>query len=197
MNLPNKLTMARICAIPVFIACFYLPDRSFEILGAEISIKYLIAAAIFILAYITDTLDGRIARKYGLVTDFGKLMDPIADKLLTAAGMIMITGRDLMSICNFLLPVFTVIVIAREFLISGIRLVAASRGKVIAAGVLGKIKTTVQAIALPLVLIAGPVFRAMRFPLDFISMAAAVVFTIWSGVDYVIKNRGLFDQNES
>lgn len=193
MNLPNKLTVARMVAIPFFIACFYLPDWvMFEALGAKVLVKYFIAAIIFILAYITDTLDGRIARKYNMVTDFGKLMDPIADKLLTAACMIMLIGRDLMSVCDFLMPVFTVIIIAREFLISGIRLVAASRGKVIAAGVLGKIKTTVQAAALPLVLIGGPLFRAIHVPIDFIVVCAAVFFTIWSGADYVIKNKEVF-----
>ncbi len=193
MNLPNKLTIARIAAIPFFIACFYLPEwTAFTLFGAEIKTKYLIAGVIFILAYITDTLDGRIARARGLVTDFGKLMDPIADKLLTAACMIMLIGRELMSICNFLLPIFTVIVIAREFMISGMRLVAASRGTVMAAGILGKIKTTLQSIALPLVLIAGPVFRSIGVPFDFIVLAASVVMTIWSGLDYMIRNREIF-----
>ena len=190
MNLPNKLTVARMLAIPFFIACFFLPDWvAFTICGAAIKTKYLIAGGIFILAYITDTLDGRIARKYGLVTDFGKLMDPIADKLLTAACMIMLIGRDLMSICDFLMPIFTVIVIAREFVISGMRLVAASKGRVMAAGVLGKIKTTLQSVALPMVLVAGPFFRAIHVPVDFIVLAASVVMTIWSGLDYIIRNR--------
>ena len=194
MNLPNKLTMLRMAAIPFFIACFYLPDRvMFNICGADILTKYVIAGIIFILAYITDTLDGRIARSRGLVTDFGKLMDPIADKLLTAACMIMLIGRGLMSVCDNLMPLFTVIVIAREFVVSGMRLVAASRGVVMAAGVLGKIKTTLQSIALPMVLVAGPFFRAIGVPLDFILMAAAVVMTIWSGADYVLRNRQLFD----
>lgn len=193
MNLPNKLTIARMIAIPFFIACFYLPDTVlFTICGADIMLKYIIAGVIFILAYITDTLDGRIARKYGLVTDFGKLMDPIADKLLTAACMIMLIGRDLMSVFDFLMPIFTVVVIAREFVVSGVRLVAASGGRVIAAGVLGKIKTTLQSIALPMVLIAGPFFRAIHVPADFIVLAASVVMTIWSGLDYVIRNRHLF-----
>ena len=199
MNIPNKLTVARMLAIPFFIACFFLPDWvAFTIsIGGEagpvqILTKYLIAGGLFILAYVTDTLDGRIARKYNMVTDFGKLMDPIADKLLTAACMIMLIGRDLMSVCDFLMPVFTVIVIAREFAISGMRLVAASRGKVMAAGVLGKIKTTLQSIALPMVLIAGPFFRAIRVPADFILLAASVVMTIWSGLDYIIRNREIF-----
>lgn len=193
MNLPNKLTVARMIAIPFFIACFYLPDWvMFRLFGAEILTKHVIAGAIFILAYVTDTLDGRIARKYDLVTDFGKLMDPIADKLLTAACMIMLIGRDLMSVCDFLMPIFTVIVIAREFLISGMRLVAASKGTVMAAGILGKIKTTLQSVALPMVLIAGPVFRAIGVPVDFILLAASVLMTIWSGADYMIRNRQIF-----
>ena len=193
MNLPNKLTIARIAAIPFFIACFYLPEwTAFTICGAQIKTKYLIAGAIFILAYVTDTLDGRIARARGLVTDFGKLMDPIADKLLTAACMIMLIGRDLMSICDWLMPLFTIIVIAREFTISGMRLVAASKGRVMAAGVLGKIKTTLQSIALPMVLIAGPFFRAIGVPVDFILLAASVVMTIWSGLDYMLRNREIF-----
>lgn len=193
MNLPNKLTIARMAAIPFFIACFFLPDWvAFTVCGAQILWKYLIAGVIFILAYITDTLDGRIARARGLVTDFGKLMDPIADKLLTAACMIMLIGRDLMSICDWLLPLFTIIVIAREFMISGMRLVAASKGRVMAAGVLGKIKTTLQSIALPMVLIAGPFFRAIGVPVDFILLAASVVMTIWSGLDYMLRNREIF-----
>ena len=193
MNLPNKLTIARMIAIPFFIACFFLPETvMFTICGAEIKTKYVIAGIIFILAYVTDTLDGRIARKYNLVTDFGKLMDPIADKLLTAACMIMLIGRGLMSVCDFLMPIFTVIVIAREFLISGMRLVAASRGTVMAAGTLGKIKTTLQSIALPMVLIAGPFFRAINVPVDFIFMLASVVMTIWSGLDYMIANKQIF-----
>ena len=180
-------------AIPFFIACFFLPDWvAFKLCGAEILTKYLIAGILFILAYVTDTLDGRIARKFGLVTDFGKLMDPIADKLLTAACMIMLIGRGLMSVCDFLMPVFTVIVIAREFVISGMRLVAASKGRVMAAGTLGKIKTTLQSIALPMVLILGPFFRAIGVPVDFILLAASVVMTIWSGLDYMLRNKEIF-----
>ena len=193
MNLPNRLTILRMAAIPFFIACFFLPDTVLvNVCGADVLLKYVIAAVIFILAYITDILDGRIARKRGIVTDFGKLMDPIADKLLTASCMIMLIGRGLMSVCDWLMPLFTIIVLAREFVISGVRLVAASKGKVIAAGVLGKIKTTLQSIALPVVMIAGPVFRAIGVPVDFILLAASVVMTVWSGFDYVIRNREVF-----
>ena len=198
MNLPNKLTMLRMASIPFFIACFYLPDWVFfTICGAEILVKYFVAGVLFILAYITDTLDGRIARKYDLVTDFGKLMDPIADKLLTAACMIMLIGRDLMSVFDFLMPIFTVIVIAREFTISGMRLVAASRGIVMPAGVLGKIKTTLQSVALPMVLIGGPFFRAICVPADFIVLAASIVMTVWSGLDYILRNKSIFSMKEN
>ena len=199
MNLPNKLTMFRIIMIPLFIACFFLPDKWVvgTVNGVDIMLKYIIAAAVFLIAYVTDTLDGNIARKRGLVTDFGKLMDPIADKLLTAACMIMLIGRDLMSVFDFLMPIFTVIVIAREFTISGMRLVAASRGIVMPAGVLGKIKTTLQSIALPMVLIGGPFFRAIRVPLDFIMLAASIVMTVWSGLDYILRNKSIFSMKEN
>lgn len=193
MNLPNKLTIARMASIPFFVAAFYMPDAvMFSLFGADIQIRYFVAGVIFILAYITDMLDGRIARAYNCVTDFGKLMDPIADKLLTAAAMIMLIGRNLMSVCNYLLPIFTIIIVAREFTISGMRLVAASQGNVIAAGSLGKIKTTLQSIAIPFVLILGPVFASIKVPVDFVLMVAAVVMTIVSGVDYIIRNRKLF-----
>ena len=94
------------------------------------------------------------------------------------------------------MPLFTIIVLAREFVISGVRLVAASKGKVIAAGVLGKIKTTLQSIALPMVLVAGPFFRAIGVPVDFALLTASVVMTIWSGLDYIIRNRQLFAETK-
>lgn len=195
MNLPNKLTVARMIAIPFFVAVFYLPDWvMFSLLGAEFKTKYIIAGIVFILAYITDTLDGHIARKTNCVTDFGKLMDPIADKLLTSAAMIMLIGNELMSFGNFLMPLFTIVVIGREFLISGIRLVAAGKGIVIAAGNLGKIKTTLQCVALSVVMLAGSFCKAISFPLDFVIMVAAVIMTIISGVDYVVRNRSLISQ---
>ncbi len=192
MNLPNKLTIARMAAIPFFIAAFYIPMGSFTLLGAAFQINHIIAGVLFILAYITDLLDGHIARSRRCVTDFGKLMDPIADKLLTAAAMVMLIGRGLMSVWDFLMPVFTVITLAREFTVSGMRMVAASKGRVMAAGVLGKIKTTLQSIAIPTVLIGGSLFAHIHVPVDFILMAASVIMTIVSGVDYIVRNRELF-----
>lgn len=123
MNLPNKLTMLRMLMIPLFIACFYLPESWLigTLNGVPLLLKYVLAAVVFLLAYVTDTLDGRIARARGLVTDFGKLMDPTADKLLTSAALIMLCRFEVMSFGNFLMPVFTFIIIAREIFVSGIR----------------------------------------------------------------------------
>lgn len=194
MNLPNKLTMLRIFMIPLFIACFYLPQSwvLFTLNDRPIQLKYVIAGVIFLLAYITDTLDGAIARKRGLITDFGKLMDPTADKLLTAAAMIMLCRFQVMSTGNFLMPVFTIIVIAREVFVSGIRQLAGSRGIVIAAKTIGKVKTTLQFAALLCVMLLGQVLGAVGVPIDFIAVCAAVLVTIWSGVDYTLGAKELF-----
>ena len=196
MNLPNKLTMLRIIMIPLFVACFYLPEAWTlgVVNGAAIPLKYLIAAIVFLLAYVTDTLDGNIARKRGLVTDFGKLMDPTADKLLTGAALIMLCKYEVMSIGNFLMPIFTIIIIAREFFISGIRQLASSKGQVIAAKPIGKAKTTLQFFAILITLALGRVFAAIGVPVDFILMIAAVLLTIWSGVDYTLASKELFEK---
>jgi CDP-diacylglycerol--glycerol-3-phosphate 3-phosphatidyltransferase len=188
MNTANKLTLLRILLIPLFILALLLPN----VWQGFAPYAHWVAAMIFLAAAITDILDGKYARKHNVVTDFGKLMDPIADKLLTASCMIMLIGRGLMSFCDELMPLFTIIVLAREFLVSGIRLVAASKGRVIAAGKLGKMKTLLQSISLPVILIAGPVFKAIGVPIDFILLAAAVVMTIWSGLDYALRNKEVF-----
>lgn len=193
MNLPNKLTMLRIIMIPLFIICFYLPEwQLFTLNGVPVLLRYLLAALFFLLAYVTDLFDGRIARKRGLVTDFGKLMDPTADKLLTSAALIMLCRFEVMSFGNFLMPVFAIIVISREIFVSGIRQLAASKGIVIAAKPIGKAKTTLQFAAILTVLVLGPVFRAIGVPLDFAAMCAAVVLTIWSGIDYTVAAKDLF-----
>lgn len=174
MNLPNKLTMLRILLIPFFIACFYIP----------VSYNLYIAAAMFILAYITDAADGHIARKRNLVTDFGKLMDPIADKLLSASALIMLCAVD-----EMIHPIAVIIILSREFLISGLRLVSADKGVVIAASKWGKLKTISQAICIPTVMCARALgFRWFIITADvlvWISVALALV----SGVDYIIKNK--------
>ena len=178
MNLPNKLTMLRMVMIPFFIACFYIP----------IECREHIAAIIFILAYATDVIDGKYARKHNLVTDFGKLMDPIADKLLTASAVIMLTASGTVH------PIATFITIGREFVISGFRLVSVSKGNVIAAGKVGKIKTVMQCVAVVLILIGMPLQGTS--PLAFLLTAGrvalwiSVALSIWSAVEYIVKNKG-------
>ena len=170
MNLPNKLTVLRVIMVPFFVF-FMLTDVG----GAA---NKWIALAIFVIASLTDMLDGKIARKYNLVTNFGKFMDPLADKLLVCSAMICLVemGR---------IPAWIVIVIiSREFIISGFRLIAAEQGIVIAASYWGKFKTTFQMIAVILMIFNIPALKTVTF----IMLAAAVVLTIVSLVDYVAKN---------
>lgn len=169
MNLPNKLTILRMIMIPFFLVALMVPG----IPGGK-----WIALALFCLASLTDMLDGKIARKYNLITDFGKFMDPLADKLLVCSAMIALIDLDR-------IPAWVVIVIiAREFIISGFRLVAADNGIVIAASYWGKFKTTFQMIAVILMIFNIPALKTVTF----IMLAAAVVLTIVSLVDYVAKN---------
>ena len=172
MNIPNKLTILRIILVPVFVACFYLPVE-----GAM-----YIAAAVFVVAYFTDMLDGYIARKYNLITDFGKLMDPMADKLLTAAAIIMLTAYGLCS------PIATFLTIGRELVISAFRLVSATQGVVIAAGKIGKLKTLTQFIGIVLILLGNPLFNRIGVPFDQIVIWISVVLAVWSCTDYIVKN---------
>lgn len=170
MNLPNKLTVLRVIMIPFFVV-FMLTD-----LGGQYS-NY-IALVIFCVASLTDMLDGKIARKYNLVTNFGKFMDPLADKLLVGAAMICLIPMDK-------LPAWIVIVIiSREFIISGFRLVAADNGVVIAASYWGKFKTTFQMTAVILLIFNIPALTLVTN----IVVVIAVALTIISLVDYVAKN---------
>ncbi len=153
------------------IACFYL----------QTEYNYLIATVVFIIAYITDIIDGWYARKYNMITDFGKLMDPMADKLLTAGAIIMLNSVGKLN------PIYTFIIIGREFVVSAVRLVAASEGNVIAAGVWGKLKTISQAIAIPLIMLDNPIFRNINVPFDMIVMTISVILSIWSAIDYIYK----------
>ena len=177
MNLPNKLTMLRIFLVPVFIACFYLS-------GPLPRVWNIIAAVVLLTASLTDIVDGKIARHYGLVTNFGKLMDPIADKLLFCSAFIMLT------VIGWLPPIYTVIFIGREFVISGFRLVATNQGTVIAANWLGKAKTVLQAVGCIAMLLENPIFGLIGFRFDLFVMFLAAVFSIWSCADYIIKNKG-------
>ena len=172
MNLPNKLTVVRVLMIPFFV-WFMLPS-----LGGEMAASKWIALAIFCIASLTDLLDGKIARKYNLVTNFGKFMDPLADKLLVGAAMICLVemGR---------LPAWIVIVIiSREFIISGFRLIASDNGIVIAASYWGKFKTVFQMTAVVLLIFNIPALSVLTSAVLWI----AVILTVVSLVDYVAKN---------
>ena len=171
MNLPNKLTIVRVCLIPFFVAALLFDH------GNNYTMR-IVANVLFIIASLTDLFDGKIARKYNMVTNFGKFMDPLADKLLVCSALICLIELGQ-------LPAWVVIVIiSREFIISGFRLVAADNGVVIAASYWGKFKTTFQMIAVILLIIDIPALRLVAN----ITVVIAVALTIISLVDYVAKN---------
>ena len=176
MNLPNKLTLLRICLIPVFVI----------LMLSQVSNFFLISCIIFINASITDFLDGKIARKYNLVTDFGKFMDPLADKLLVLSALICMIEYDLVA------GWMVIIIVARELTVSILRAIAADNGKVIAASGGGKIKTTSQMIAIILLLIGANYSNSQIVFVGTIAMYIATIFTLYSGIDYLYKNRELF-----
>jgi len=182
MNLPNKLTLSRILAVSVFLF-FLVPGWFGQFMGLDQWGRYA-AAAVFVIASITDLLDGMIARKQNSVSQMGKFLDPIADKLLVTTALTALVATDNLSVWA------VVIIIAREFIVTGIRVVAAGQGVVIAAGKLGKLKTTFQTIAIVAILIRDfPVSLIFPWlPVGRICMAIAVVLTVVSGIDYVVKN---------
>lgn len=171
MNLPNKLTLLRVIMIPFFV-CFLLLEN-----GANPTYRY-IAAAIFIIASFTDMLDGKIARKYNLVTNFGKFMDPLADKLLVCSGLICFTAL------NQLAAWIVIVIISREFIISGFRLVASDNGVVIAASYWGKFKTVSQMIMSVLLILNIPALSLVTTLFIWI----ATILTVVSLIDYIAKN---------
>lgn len=181
MNLPNRLTIFRMLLVPLLVAAF-----SFE--GWLNGWNYY-AAAIFFIADMTDILDGYIARKRNLVTNFGKLMDPIADKLLFCAAFVMMTYNGMLN------PILCIIFVGREIIVSGFRLVTANSGKVIAANWLGKLKSGLQVVAILATLLENPIFSQWNFPFDFGLMCTAAVFTVWSAVDYIVANRKAVNWN--
>lgn len=171
MNLPNKLTVLRVCMIPFFVVMLLLN-------GGENQTYRYIAAAIFIVASLTDMLDGKIARKYNLVTNFGKFMDPLADKLLVCSALICLV--DLKQLPAWM----AIVIISREFIISGFRLVASDNGIVIAASYWGKFKTTFQMISVILLIVRIPALTVLTQ----ICVWTALVLTVISLVDYIAKN---------
>ena len=184
MNLPNKLTILRLIMIPVFVAVFFIP---------QIPYGNLISAIIFALAAATDFLDGYIARKYNLVTNLGKFLDPIADKVLVSTALIvmLVSPSNSTAIIPFYGAIAVAIILARELIVSGFRMVAASKGTVLAADKSGKIKTFFQDVAI-VVLLAGAdlmpgVYSVMNI-IGLILLGIATLLTIVSGIEYFVKN---------
>ena len=174
MNLPNRLTLGRVVAVPFFIGLY--------LMGWDIW-----AAVLFILASATDALDGYLARKNNLVTNFGKIMDPLADKVLVVAALVLLVESG--DVAGWML----IVILAREFAVAGLRTVAAADGKVIAAGTTGKIKTVLQMIAVPLLLLHNWPFTYINIPMDQIMLWACVIMTVISGTEYIVKNVAVFN----
>lgn len=180
MNLPNKITFSRVLLVPVFIVMFYI----------DIPHNQTYAGLIFIIAALTDTLDGYLARKNGQVTNLGKFIDPLADKLLVSAALILLVEVGT-------IPAWVVItIIAREFTITGFRIIAASEGVTIAASSLGKFKTITQLIAIILLLFNNIFFKQFDIPMDQIFLYISLIFTVLSGFDYIYKNRNTLNLSE-
>lgn len=183
MNLPNKLTLLRVILVPFFLL-FLLVD--------QIPLHGLWALLIFAAASVTDALDGHIARSRGLITDFGKFLDPVADKVLVFAALIAFVELGLAS------SAAVVIMMAREFLVSSMRMVAASKGRVIAAGKSGKVKTAVtmvSIVAILLLMALGDLVTGMTVSLPAVSnllIWICGVITVYSGVEYLVQNKDVF-----
>lgn len=200
MNLPNKITLTRIFLIPAFVVVFFL---------TVIPYNYFIAAVIFVVASCTDFIDGHIARKYHLVTNLGKFLDPIADKVLVSSALICMLVRpevlqvmwqgDWVMIAS---GVCVAVILARELIVSGFRMVAASAGLVLAADKVGKVKTTFQDISIAL-LLAGANFFGLAAASQVINavglvcLAVATILTIWSGTGYIVKNKHVLSSGDS
>lgn len=194
MNLPNKITVARILLIPIMIIIPFLCLEN--IIFGDVTLGNFIVLIIFLVASFTDFLDGYLARKNNLVTTFGKFLDPIADKLLVLAALIMLVEQGIVP------GWIPIIIAAREFIVSGIRMLAAGEGNVIAASWLGKVKTVSQMVAISLAFLSTNKF--MQFIggsliggslilniLMSLGMLISVIATIWSGIDYFMKSKDI------
>lgn len=195
LNLPTKITLVRLFLIPVFVAVFFIE---------AIPYRFAVAAGIFVLAAITDAIDGHIARSRNLVTTLGKFLDPIADKVLISTAMILLLVMK-ESICApfggaanaiyVALAVCICIIMARELIISAFRQIAAATGFIMAADKLGKIKATVQDVSVVFLFVGGAfsagTFGFVLVVIGYVLFALATVLTVWSGVSYVVKNKGV------
>ncbi len=197
MNLPNKLTVLRLILVPIFVVVAMLPESVLPFVWSSI-----ISVVLFIAASLTDMLDGKIARKYNLVTDFGKFLDPLADKFMVIGALLVILYKysNLRSVFIWA----TIIVIFRELAVTSMRLVASSSGGVvIAANMLGKIKTVSQIICICAIFIEPIIYRidALNFmakymPLSYATIAIMIIFTLWSGINYIVSGWKYLDPNK-
>ncbi|HHX78654.1 MAG TPA: CDP-diacylglycerol--glycerol-3-phosphate 3-phosphatidyltransferase [Acholeplasmataceae bacterium] len=193
MNLPNKLTMFRVLLIPVIIVISLISSLQQIFIFSEVTVGNFIILIIFGIASFTDFLDGNIARKRNLVTEFGKFMDPLADKLLVISTMLILLEQGKFQAFNFGLGFILIIIIAREFIVTGIRLLAVQNNVVIAASKLGKAKTVSQMFmviillleCLPFSLLAG----SSKDITSLVIISIAGILTLVSGIDYFIKNK--------
>jgi CDP-diacylglycerol---glycerol-3-phosphate 3-phosphatidyltransferase len=189
VNLPNKITISRIILIPIFVVMMLVRIEEWgniTILGATMPVTHLIGALIFIIAATTDWIDGYYARKLNLVTSMGKFLDPLADKLLVSAALIVLVELQMAP------SWIVIIIVSREFAVTGLRLVLAGEGEVVAANMLGKIKTWTQIIAISALLLHNIFFEMFSFPFDELALWVALFFTVWSGLDYFVKNKEPF-----
>ena len=194
MNLPNKLTMLRILLVPVMVVIASISFfNNTYILWNQISLANFINVLIFIVASLTDLLDGKIARKTNQVTTFGKFADPLADKLLVLALMIILIVQG-----SLLKGYFVIIILSREFIVTGFRVIAAEKQIVIAAGILGKIKTTMQMLMIIMLLLDGPFSGTWTIwqILIMIWICLTTLITIISGIEYIVRNKNVFKGNE-
>ncbi|KGX93105.1 CDP-diacylglycerol--glycerol-3-phosphate 3-phosphatidyltransferase [Pontibacillus halophilus JSM 076056 = DSM 19796] len=184
MNIPNKITLSRILLIPIFIVLLTVPytGPEYSIGESTLPLMHLLAGILFIIASTTDWIDGYYARKHDLVTNLGKFLDPLADKLLVSAALILLVELGMA-------PAWVVIIIiSREFAVTGLRLVAAGEGIVLAASQMGKLKTWLQIIAASTLLLHNFPFSYIGFPFATISLYAAMIITLVSGIEYFMKN---------
>ena len=176
MNLPNKLTLFRIFLIPIFVLVMLLDFNN----------KYLVSCIIFIVASLTDAMDGYIARKYNLITDFGKFMDPLADTLLVLSALITMTENNLVQ------SWMVIIIVSRELTVSILRAIAAADGKVIAASSGGKLKTISQMLSIVVLLLGANFSNSIMLFVGYILILIATLLTLQSGFEYLYKNKNLF-----
>lgn len=188
MNLPNKLTMVRMIMIPVIIIIYLFPYTSagitpavFDIGGVSLPLINIITLVVYVLAAITDALDGHIARSRHMITTFGKFADPIADKLLTTTMFLLFVSRGLIPV----VPV--IIMVCRDTFVDGCRMAAANNGKVVAAGMTGKLKTVFQMVTVALILLNNLPFELLRLPMSDIMLWCSALISLISGIQYFMQ----------